>query len=333
MRIRPLSLSLVLAASVLAACGDSTSAIVDDGRPVVVTTVAPITNIAQNIACNRAQVIGIVPEGVNSHTFEPKPSDATTMTSADLVLVNGLNLELPTLELAERNISDDASIVLLGDRTIEPDEWIFDFSFPEADGDPNPHLWTNPLFGIRFAEIIRDELIALDPDGADEYQANAEALIEQMEALDVAVREATATVDRESRKLLTYHDSFPYFAKEYDWEVIGAIQPSDFSEPSPSEVAALIDQIRDQNVPAIFGSEVFASPVLEQIAEETGAVYVDDLRDDDLPGEVGRTLLHGFDGLRLRDDGRDTRRRRHRPRLGSDREHLHRSLVCRRMTH
>ena len=300
MRIRPLSLSLVLAASVLAACGDSTSAIVDDGRPVVVTTVAPITNIAQNIACNRAQVIGIVPEGVNSHTFEPKPSDATTMTSADLVLVNGLNLELPTLELAERNISDDASIVLLGDRTIEPDEWIFDFSFPEADGDPNPHLWTNPLFGIRFAEIIRDELIALDPDGADEYQANAEALIEQMEALDVAVREATATVDRESRKLLTYHDSFPYFAKEYDWEVIGAIQPSDFSEPSPSEVAALIDQIRDQNVPAIFGSEVFASPVLEQIAEETGAVYVDDLRDDDLPGEVGSDE-HSYMGLMVFD--------------------------------
>ena len=300
MRIRPLSLSLVLAALVLAACGDSTSAIVDDGRPVVVTTVAPITNIAQNIACNRAQVIGIVPEGVNSHTFEPKPSDATTMTSADLVLVNGLNLELPTLELAERNISDDASIVLLGDRTIEPDEWIFDFSFPEADGDPNPHLWTNPLFGIRFAEIIRDELIALDPDGADEYQANAEALIEQMEALDVAVREATATVDRESRKLLTYHDSFPYFAKEYDWEVIGAIQPSDFSEPSPSEVAALIDQIRDQNVPAIFGSEVFASPVLEQIAEETGAVYVDDLRDDDLPGEVGSDE-HSYMGLMVFD--------------------------------
>ena len=209
-------------------------------------------------------------------------------------------LELPTLELAERNVSEDASIVLLGDRTIDPDEWIFDFSFPEADGDPNPHLWTNPLFGIRFAEIIRDELIGLDPDGAAEYRANAEALIDQMNALDVAVREATASVDRDRRKLLTYHDSFPYFAREYDWDVIGAIQPSDFSEPSPSEVAALIDQIRDQNVPAIFGSEVFASPVLEQIAEETGAVYVDDLRDDDLPGEVGSDE-HSYLGLMVFD--------------------------------
>jgi ABC-type Zn uptake system ZnuABC Zn-binding protein ZnuA len=300
MRIRPISFGVAVVALALTACGDAGSAVVDDGRAVVVTTVAPITNIAQNIACDRAQVIGIVPEGVNSHTFEPKPSDATTMTSADLVLVNGLNLELPTLELAERNISEDASIVLLGDRTIEPDEWIFDFSFPEADGDPNPHLWTNPLFGIRFAEIILDELATLDPEGADQYRANAEALIDQMKALDVAVREATATVDRDRRKLLTYHDSFPYFAREYDWDVIGAIQPSDFSEPSPSEVAALIDQIRDQQVPAIFGSEVFPSPVLEQIAEETGAVYVDDLRDDDLPGEVGSDE-HSYMGLMVFD--------------------------------
>jgi len=299
-RPNPLSISLTLTALLVTACGGTTPTVVDDGRPVVVTTVAPITNIAQNIACDRAQVIGIVPEGVNSHTFEPKPSDATTMTQADLVIVNGLNLELPTLELAERNISDDAEIVLLGDRTIAPEDWIFDFSFPEADGDPNPHLWTNPLFGIRFAEIIRDELIALDPDGADEYRENAGALIDQIEALDVAVREATATVDRERRKLLTYHDSFPYFAREYDWDVIGAIQPSDFSEPSPSEVAALIDQIRDQNVPAIFGSEVFASPVLEQIAEETGAEYVDDLRDDDLPGEVGSDE-HSYLGLMVFD--------------------------------
>ncbi len=293
-------LGLTIAALLFSACSADQNAVIDDGRPVVVTTVAPITNIAQNIACDQAQVIGIVPEGVNSHTFEPKPSDATTMASADLVLVNGLNLELPTLELAERNISDDASIVLLGDRTIGPDEWIFDFSFPEADGDPNPHLWTNPLFGIRFAEIIRDELIALDPDGADTYTANADALIDQMEALDGAVRDATATVDRDRRKLLTYHDSFPYFAREYDWDVIGAIQPSDFSEPSPSEVAALIDQINEQRVPAIFGSEVFTSPVLEQIAEETGAVYVDDLRDDDLPGEVGSDQ-HSYLGLMVFD--------------------------------
>ena len=119
----------------------------------------------------------------------------------------------------------------------------------------------------------------------------------------------------ENRKLLTYHDSFPYFAREYGWQIIGAIQPSDFADPTPQEVAALIDQIRREHVPAIFGSEVFPSPVLEQIASETGAQYVDDLRDDDLPGENGDPD-HSYFGLmvyRLQ-DVHGCARRRHRRR-------------------
>jgi ABC-type Zn uptake system ZnuABC Zn-binding protein ZnuA len=100
--------------------------------------------------------------------------------------------------------------------------------------------------------------------------------------------------------LLTYHDSFPYFAREYGWRVIGAIQPSDFGDPTPQEVARLIDQVRAEHVPAIFGSEVFPSPVLQQIADETGARYVDSLRDDDLPGENG-DRDHSYFGLMLFD--------------------------------
>ena len=111
---------------------------------------------------------------------------------------------------------------------------------------------------------------------------------------------STATVPPEHRKLLTYHDSFPYFAREYGWEVIGAIQPSDFADPTPQEVAGLIEQVRAEDVPAIFGSEVFPSPVLEQIASEGGATYVDDLRDDDLPGEDG-DAEHSYLGLMVFD--------------------------------
>ncbi len=118
--------------------------------------------------------------------------------------------------------------------------------------------------------------------------------------LDRLVRQVTETVPPGNRKLLTYHDSFPYFAREYGWEVIGAIQPSDFSDPTPQEVARLIDQIRGAGVPAIFGSEVFPSPVLEQIASETGARYIDDLRDDDLPGEPGDPE-HSYLGLMVFD--------------------------------
>ena len=107
-----------------------------------------------------------------------------------------------------------------------------------------------------------------------------------------------ATVPPENRRLLTYHDSWPYFAKRYGFTVIGAVQPSSFSEPSPREVARLIDQLRRARVPAVFGSEVFPSPVLAQIAREAGTVFIDTLRDDDLPGEPGDPV-HSYTGMML----------------------------------
>jgi ABC-type Zn uptake system ZnuABC Zn-binding protein ZnuA len=98
------------------------------------------------------------------------------------------------------------------------------------------------------------------------------------------IRRGVASVPERNRKLLTYHDSWAYWARQYGFTVIGAVQASDFSDPSPQEVAALITQIRREQVPAVFGSEVFPSPVLEQIAKESGATFIDKLRDDEPPG-------------------------------------------------
>ena len=294
---------MALAFSALVACGgDASPGAPGDGGDglTVVTTVSPITNIVENIGGRHVRIVGIVPEGTNSHTFEPAPSDAAVMEDADIVFMNGLHLEEPTRELAETNLRDGAPLVLLGDRTIGPDEYVFDSSFPEEEGLPNPHLWTNPPYAERYSEIVREELSALDPDNAASYEENHAASAARIDELDALARAVTRTVPPENRKLLTYHDSFPYFAREYGWEVIGAIQPSSFSEPTPQELAGLIDQIREQQVPAIFGSEVFPSPALEQIARETGADYVDDLRDDDLPGEHGDPD-HSYFGLMVFD--------------------------------
>jgi ABC-type Zn uptake system ZnuABC Zn-binding protein ZnuA len=279
-----------LAALCLLAVGCSQTPTTDpdpEGRLVVVTTVAPITNLVANIGGDHVKVTGLVPEGVNSHTFEPAPSDARLLAGADVFFANGLNLELPSISLAEQNLPDQASIIELAPQTITEDEWIFDFSFPEDEGDPNPHLWTNPPYAKRYAQIISESLAELDPDNAEVYRANYTQLAERFDTLHDALIDATATVPAQARKLLTYHDSFPYMARDYGWTIIGAVQPSDFSEPTAREVGDLIDQIRDAKLPAIFGSEVFPSPVLEQIAKEAGAEYVDDLRDDDLPGEAG----------------------------------------------
>jgi len=287
----------------LAACGgsepsssDATAVAGTSDRIQVVTTVAPITSIAANIIGDRADIIGIVPEGTNSHTFEPPPSAAEVMSTADVVFINGLQLEEPTKELAQANVADGVSVVEIGDQVISPDQYKYDFSFPEDGGKPNPHLWTDPVLVKAYADVIHDTMIEIDPEGTSVYDTNLAEFEQLVDDFDAATRTAFDTIPADQRKLVTYHDAYAYFADTYGWNVIGAIQPSDFGDPTPKDVAALIDQIEAENVPAIFGSEVFPSPILEQIAKETGATYVDDLRDDDLPGEPGEAD-HSWLGL------------------------------------
>ena len=299
MKLRQFLLSIFLLASLMAGCTSATP-VADDGRLNVVATVSPITNIIYNIGGEHINLSGIVPEGVNSHTFEPAPSDARKLAGADLIIANGLNLEDPTLDLANANLKDGAEIITLGEQTITPDEYVYDFSFPKDAGSPNPHLWTNPIYALRYAEIVKDALSRRDPSNAQDYQANYETFKTHIEALDEAITETLATIPEGDRKLLTYHDSFAYFAPRYGMTVIGAIQPSDFAEPSARDIADLITQIKSEKVPAVFGSEVFPSPVLEQIAKESGAKYVSDLRDDDLPGEPGEAK-HSYIGLMVED--------------------------------
>jgi ABC-type Zn uptake system ZnuABC Zn-binding protein ZnuA len=300
MRVRTAVLGVGLAASlVLGACGDSgdgetASGGADEGRLKIATTVAPITSIVANIVGDRADVEGIVPEGTNSHTFEPKPSVAELLLEADVVYINGLVLEEPTKELAKETLKDGAEVVELGTLTIPESDYLYDFSFPKEEGKPNPHLWTDPTLARKYAEIVKDDMSERDPDNADYYAANYDKFSDLIDGFDKAMRTSFATVPK--RELLTYHDAYAYFAKTYDWKVIGAIQVSDFEDPTPAEVADLIDQVKARGVPAIFGSEVFPSPVLEQIGNEAGVKYVDELRDDDLPGKPG-TEEHSWLGL------------------------------------
>jgi ABC-type Zn uptake system ZnuABC Zn-binding protein ZnuA len=299
------TVALALLALVLAACGGGTerSAWADDlskndGRLKVVTSVAPISDIVRNVGGERIALRGIIPDGVDSHTFEPKPSDAKVLAQADLIILNGLHLEEPMRKLAEANKKPGAEIKLLGDNTITEREWIFDFSFPKEQGDPNPHLWMNPRYALRYAELTAQWLSEKDPKNADYYAANLERYRALLTQLDAAIRQAVQTVPEKNRKLVTYHDSWAYWAREYGWTVIGAVQPSDFKEPRPQEVAAIIDQIKREQVPAIFGSEVFPSKVLAQIARESGAKFVDKLSDDQPPGKPGDPN-HTYVGMML----------------------------------
>lgn len=257
----------------------------------VVTTVAPITNIVQNVGGAYTEVIGIVPDGTDSHTFEPVPTDAKILQSADIIIVNGLDLELPTVKLAEKVKKAKTPILRLGNHTLRKEEWRYDFSFPREYGHPNPHLWPNIALAMRYAELVRDKLIELDPAHKEDYLANTSVYLAKLQKLDNAIFNCVGTIPEKNRKLVTYHDSFAYFAPRYGMKVIAAIQPSDFSEPGPQEVIRIIKQIKKEKVPAIFGSEVFPSKVMEQIARETGVKFIDQLSDDELPAPPNNSFI------------------------------------------
>ena len=286
-------------ALVLTACSSSTdddSRASESGKVLVATTVSPITSIVSRVGGDCVEIRGIVPEGTNSHTFEPAPSVAALLSDADVVFINGLKLEDPTLAMAEANMRDDAELIELGTIALPEEDYIFDFSFPEEEGKPNPHLWTDPTYAIEYAEIVREVLSERDPECADQMQENFDAFAAQANELADAVRADQQTVPEGGLKLVTYHDAYAYFADNFGWDVVGAVQPSDFADPTPSEVVTLIEQIRAEGVPTIFGSEVFPSDVLEEVGNETGVRYEQSLRDDDLPGEPGEDN-HSWLGL------------------------------------
>ena len=289
----------------------------------LVATVAPVADLVEQVGGERVEVEPLVPAGGDAHTYEPRPQDVVMLAEADAYIGIGLGLNDGALRLAEENLPEGSPLFLLGEAALTDEDLVFDHTHDHGDdghthdnghthgddghthgddghthGDdghthgedgpgPNPHVWTSVRNAAALVEAIAEALSELDPDGADTYAANAEAYQEELAELDLAIRDATVTIPATNRTLVTYHDAWTYFARDYDLDYATAVQPADFSEPSASEVRAVIDLIRELDVPVVFGSEVFPTPVLEAIAEETGATYVADLSDDVLPGEPG----------------------------------------------
>jgi len=311
-------MALAGVALVGAACGSTGSKSASGTTNLRVdSTVAPITDIVRQVVGDRVNLAGLIPDGVDSHTFEPSPATVKSLTKADVLFMDGLGLEGSTLKQAKTNMphpvaqpTDPATsltsggkgseIIQMGDMTITPAQYAYDFTFPKSKGDPNPHLWMNPLYAQHWSELVRDVMAKRDPASASYYRENQARFAGVVAKLDTAIADAINSIPEEHKKLLTYHDSFAYFSRRYGIPVIGAVQPSDFSEPTPKEIQDLIQQVKANHVPAIFGSEVFPSTVLNQVAGASGAQYVDKLRDDELPGDL-KAPNHTYVGLMVED--------------------------------
>jgi ABC-type Zn uptake system ZnuABC Zn-binding protein ZnuA len=271
-----------------------------------VATLPPLADLAAQVAGERGAVASLVPPGADSHTYEPRPSDVAELEAADAYFGGGLGLDHGMLELAETTLGEGAPVVRLGEVVLDEADLAGAPGGREPDHDhggdgghaagPNPHTWMSVPLARAKVEVIAEVLAELDPDAAEAYRENARAYREALGDLHASIEEAAATVPTDRRTLVTFHEAHAYFAADYGFELVGAIQPSDVSEPTAADVAALIEQIEAHDVPAVFGSRAFPDDVTEQIAAETGATYHGGLSDDVLPGEPGEPA-HSYLGL------------------------------------
>ena len=215
-----------------------------------------LTEIAAQVGGGKVEVTGHVKPGVDPHDFEPKPADLKVVASADLILVSARHLEGYVGKLREAS-GGKAALLGVGDQ------------LPGKSDDP--HWWHSVGNLVRATKIVRDELSRLKPDARADFSVNADRYVGRLDALQTWVKTKVAELPRDRRKLVTNHDSFGYFAREFDFTVYPIAGISANDQPGPKQVAAIIATIRGQGVKAIFSEDSENPKVIAQITRETGA--------------------------------------------------------------
>ncbi len=249
---------LAVGAIIASACQEEEEG---EGGVRVLTSIEVFADLIRNVAGDRAQVTALVPSDADPHTYEPSPRQVVDVTEADLVLLNGQGFEESLGDIIENNVREGVPVVEMSE------------GLPTIDGDHelgNPHFWLNVRHAMHYVEVARDGLIRIDPQGEEEYRANAEAYLAELSALDEEVAEKMASIPPDRRKIVMHHDAFPYFAERYGLEVAAFVVESPGREPSAGEVAQLTKDIESLELPAVFKEPQFRSPILEMAAEEAG---------------------------------------------------------------
>lgn len=254
--------SLVATAGLATACGEDEQEQPGEAAIKVLTSTEVFADLIRPVAGDRAQVIALVRGGGDPHTYEPLPSQVVDISQADLVLLNGLGLEETLVDVIENNVGGGVPVIEMS------------AGLPVLDagdrGTGNPHLWLNVRHAMRYVEVARDALVEADPEGEQQYRASARAYLAELEELDREVEEAVASIPPARRKLVTFHDAFPYLAERYGLEVVGVVVRSPGRQPSAGEVADLSRRISGEDVPAVFKEPQLSARILELAAEDAG---------------------------------------------------------------
>jgi ABC-type Zn uptake system ZnuABC Zn-binding protein ZnuA len=256
-------------------------------RLQVVATTNIVGDVVHNIGGEQIDLTVLMDTGVDPHTYVPTASDTVAVHDAHVVFANGAGLEADLEEMLE-NAGGTAVHVHVSDgldfRPPPTDHENKDehAAIDEAEGgqehdhsDVDPHVWLSVPNVIHWVESIQHVLGTLDPGNVEAYEENAEAYIQELEALDAWIQEQIARIPEANRRLVTNHPAFGYFADRYGLEQIGAIYPiNPSSEPSAQDIAALQDAIRAYGVPAVFTESTVNPSRAEQVAGDTGVELV-----------------------------------------------------------
>lgn len=258
----------------------------------VIATFSILADMARRVGGEHVTVTAIVGPDGDAHVYEPTPADAKAVTSADLVVVNGLGFE-GWLERLIKAAGYQGLVAVASEGvaplTLDDDEHGEEHaSVGHHDhGMVDPHAWQSLANGRRYVTNIAEALKAVDPVHAAAYDANAAAFLEEIEALDREMHAAFAALPPERRRIVTSHDAFGYFAAAYGLEVIAPQGVSTESEASAADVARLIRQIREAGIPAVFVETITDPRLIQQITRETGAKVGGSLYSDALSGASG----------------------------------------------
>ena len=272
-----------------AACGGVIRPPTPGGKLQVVATFSVVADLVRNVGGDPAEVTTLVGPGRDTHTFEPSPAEARALSAATLIFEDGLGFETWLDDLYQASGSRATRVVVTDG--IEPR------TATEGDeaGQPDPHVWHSVPNAVQMVKNIREALAEADPANAAAYQANADQYIGELQALDAWVFEQVRSLPGDRRKLVTTHDTFGYFAARYGFEVVGAVLPTSTEGASPSakELAALVEAVKAQGVPAVFAENVSSNTLLNQVAAEAGVNVVASLYTDALgpPGSEGDTYV------------------------------------------
>ncbi|WP_087853531.1 metal ABC transporter substrate-binding protein [Photobacterium andalusiense] len=259
--------------------GISTSAHASD-KFKVVTTFTIIADMAQNVAGDAATVTSITKPNAEIHNYQATPGDIRRAQGADLILYNGLNLEL-WFEKFFHNLHDVPSVVV--STNISP----LNITQGPYDGKPNPHAWMSPKNGIIYVENIRQALVKLDPKNAATYNRNAAAYKQQIQQTIEPIRAQIDQVPPSKRWLVTSEGAFSYLARDFNLNELFLWPINADAQGTPQQVRHVIDQVRAHNINAVFSESTVSAKPAKQVARETGAHYAGVLYVDSLTNNTG----------------------------------------------